>query len=119
MEGIILPTILERIATRKDHTLALTFGTQEMSPADAGKLYGMINKLTAVYVTQKETVSQDEINKVDELNPDLGGKSQSERIRNTLYVLWGREPEGFDNFDNYYHSKTERIIKYLKKKLNP
>ena len=41
---IIIPAQLESVGTRKDKTLKLTFGTNELSPAQASELFTIANQ---------------------------------------------------------------------------
>lgn len=88
-----------------------------MAPAKAGELLGFANQLVAVYISPKETVSQKELDQVDALDPEFGGKSQSQRLRGVLFVLWEKVPEGFKDFDSFYKHHTERIIDHIKSKI--
>lgn len=117
MKGLTIAVIVEKIQTRKDNTVAIWLGTQELTPETGGQLLGMMNKLCVAYITEKEAVPQDVIDKVDALDVDLPGKSQSQRLRSVLYVLFTQDAEGFTTFDEYYHSKTEKIIDHLKNKI--
>lgn len=116
MNGILLSTYIENIATRKDKTIKITLGTQEISQGKAGELFSLLNSLAVVYISPKE-IDQKEIDQVDKVDPELHGKTQSQRIRNVLYKLWEQDPEGHKTFDNYYQSKTELFIDHLKSKI--
>jgi hypothetical protein len=113
MNGIILGTYVENITTRKDKTVKITLGTQELSPSKAGELFTMLNQLAVTYISPKE-ISQSELDQVDKLDPEFAGKTQSQRIRGVLYKLWEQNNEGFKSFDNYYRSKTDLYIEQLK-----
>lgn len=117
MIGILIPVIVENITTRKDNTVKLTLGTQEISPSSAGELFRLHNKLAACYLSPKETVSTSEMNQVDALDVELGGKTQSQRIRGVLFRCWEQAPEGYKDFNMYYQAKTELIIEHYKAKL--
>ena len=114
--SILLPVTIENITTRKDKTLKVVLGTQEATPKEAGQLFELLNQYAFVYISGKE-ISKEQIEAVDEVDIDLGGKSQSERIRNTLFVLFNQDAEGFSTFDNYYQSKTEKYLEHLKSKI--
>lgn len=45
-----------------------------------------------------------------------GQKTQSQRIRAVLFVLWQQEPQGM-KFEDFYNHRTEQIIQWLKTKL--
>lgn len=116
MNGLLLPVYVENISTRKDKSVKVTLGTQELSPNQAGDLFQFMNKLAVCYVVEK-SISQDEIDQVDKINPELSGKSQSQRIRNVLFKLFEQNNEGFKDFNSYYQSKTEKYIEHLKSKI--
>ena len=117
MNGLLLAVTVENITTRKDHTVKIVLGTQELSPSKAGEIFQLMNKLATCYFSEK-TISTAEINQVDKIDPDLDGKTQSQRIRNVLYVLWEQKPEGFKDFDSFYRNKTEKIIEHYKNQLD-
>lgn len=116
MNGLLLPTYVENITTRKDKTVKITLGTQELSPGKAGELFDLMNKLAITYICPKG-VDQKEIDQVDRLDPEFEGKTQSQRIRSVLFKLFQQDNEGFKDFDNYYKSKTEKYIEHLKAKI--
>ncbi len=51
-----------------------------------------------------------------EVDKDIHSKSQSQRIRDCLYILWQQSGKP-DIFDTYYKKKTERYIEFLKNKM--
>lgn len=118
MNGILIAAQIERIATRKDRTVAITVGTQELAPDKAGQLFHLQDRVVCVYISEKETIPQSEIDKVDALNPEFGQKTQSQRMRNVLYKLFEKNSEGFKDFDSFYHHHSEVIIEHLKKKID-
>lgn len=116
-EGIILAAQVEGIQTRRDGTLKVTLGCQEMSQARAGELLGMQNKVCAVYISQKETVSQAVIDMVDQADVDIPGKTKSQRQRAVLYRIWEIEKYGHKTFESYYSFHMEKHISELKQHL--
>jgi hypothetical protein len=116
MNGLLLAAYVENITTRKDKTIKLTLGTQEMSPAVAGEVFRLLNQLTACYISPK-AIGQMEIDQVDKVDPEISGKSQSQRIRNVLYRCWEQDNEGYKEFNNYYQFKTDAIVDHYKAKL--
>ena len=116
MKGILIPAIVENIGSRKDNTLKITLGTNELPPDNAGALFALHNKLVTVYISPSQ-VNTVEIEQVDKLDPELQGKTQGQRIRNVLFLLFQQDTEGFKSFDEFYKFKTERIIEHLKTKI--
>jgi hypothetical protein len=117
MTGTLLATYVENITTRKDNTVKITLGTQELSPGKASELFSMMNRLTMTYISPKDSIDQKEMDQVDKVDPELGGKTQSQRIRNVLYKLYEQGNEGFKDFETYYKSKTNAYIDHLKAKI--
>ena len=113
MNGIILPAQIENIATRKDRSLKVTLSTQELPPGKAGELLGLQNQIVVVYISEKE-IDQSQIDLVDKIDPEFQGKTQSQRIRNVLAVLYKQDNQGFKDFNSFYQSKTEMYINKLK-----
>lgn len=118
-KGLLLAVQVEGIRTRKDRTIAITLGTQELTPDLAGQLLGLQNNLCAIYVSSKEVINDEEMKKVDQIDPEFGGKTQSQRLRNVLFVLFEQNSEGFKDFDTFYKAKTEAMITHFKSKLEP
>lgn len=116
MKGQLLAGIVENITTRKDRSVKVIFGTQELSPLQVGQLFQFMNQLVTVYLSPS-TIDNREIEQVDKIDPELNTKSQSQRIRNVLYLLHQQDPEGFQDFDSFYKAKTEMYIEHLKSKL--
>ncbi len=113
----MLSTQIENISTRKDNTVKITLGTQELSPGKAGELFTLLNKMAITYISPKE-ISQKEMDQCDKLDPEFEGKTQSQRIRGVLFKLFQQNSEGFNDFEQYYRNKTEKFIEHLKSKLN-
>jgi len=116
MKGQLMAAMVESITTRKDRSLKVVIGTQEVSPNEAGQLFQLMHQLVTVYLSPA-TIDNREIEQIDKIDPELNNKSQAQRIRNVLYLLFTQENEGFKTFDTYYKAKTELYIEHLKSKL--
>ena len=119
MNGTLISCIVESVQTRRDNTLKIVLGAQELSPSKGAELLGLMNKLTAVYLSPKETISNAELSQVDQIDVELNGKTPSQRLRNVLYIAWQQSPEGYKEFAPYYQWRMEKIIEFYKSKLEP
>lgn len=117
MNGLLMAAQVESIATRVDNTIKVGLGLQELSPSKAAELLGLRGKVVVVYISPKETIPQSELDQVDAIDPEVNGKTQSQRLRNVLFVLWGKVPEGYKSFDDFYKAKTEAMIDHFKSKI--
>lgn len=117
MTGTLLSCQVETIQTRKDHTLKIVLGTPELTPAKGAEVLAMMNKVVATYFSPKDTIDQKEIDQVDNLQSEFGGKTPSQRLRNVLFVSYEQNKEGFKDFASFYTHKMETIIDHYKGKL--
>jgi hypothetical protein len=115
--GILLAAIVESISTRKDRTIKIVLGTNELPPAKAGELFTLNNQICSTYI-KAEGITDTEMQLVDSNNSEFEGKTQSQRIRNVLFILWNQDNDGFNDYDSFYKNKTEQIINQLKSKIN-
>lgn len=116
-EGLLLAAIVENVSTRRDGTLKITFGCQEMSSSKSGELVSMQNKVVALYISSKETIPQAVLDHVDSVDVDMPGKTKSQRQRAVLYRIWELDKEGHKTFESYYAAKMEAHISELKQHL--
>lgn len=118
---IVFGAIIDGVATRKDKTLTVRIGTQELSGETAGELFGLQNALVFVAI-KVEDFGKEEIEALERLKADAmadSRKTESQRLRAVLYKLWQQNPEGYKDSNSHYIAKMEAIIEHLKKKLNP
>lgn len=113
-DGMLLAATMENVTTRRDGTIKLTLGTQEVSQGKAGELFTMQNKLIALYLSVKETIPQGVLDMVDQADVDMPGKTKSQRQRAVLYRIWELDKEGHKTFESYYSAKMEAHINDLK-----
>jgi hypothetical protein len=118
MKGILIACYVDSIRTRKDKTVSVQMSTQELSPSKAGELFTLLNSLATVYISPSEVTSR-EMAQVDAVEPEMPGKSPSQRMRNVLFLLWEQDPEGYKVFDMYYQEKMNKYINELKANLPP
>lgn len=114
---ILLPIIIEGITTRKDNTLSVRLGCNELSPNEAGQLMTLHGKY-AFCAIKPEMFSQTDLEALEGLKSDTTiGKSPSERLRGVLYRNFEKNAEGYKNFTLYYDAKMDLIIEHYKGKL--
>lgn len=115
---IILKAEVEAIASRKDKTLKLTFGTQEIK--EGAELFNLQNKMVSLGINVLDITDED----IELLASNKFGvedlpnrKSQSKKMRDIIYLL-GRQ-SGAKNDEQFYQETTDKINNYLKSKLEP
>lgn len=117
MDGLLLPTIVSSIRSLKDGSVSVCVETQELSPAKAGELFSFRGRVTMMYLSPKDTITQKEIAQVEAIDAEFEGKTPSKRLRDVLYVTFTQAPEGYKDFDSFYKFKMSVITEHLKSKL--
>lgn len=115
---IELSAQLEAISSRADKSWKVTFGTQELGPVEIGSLGQMQNAVCYLAINPNPFTS-DEIERIQNTKAELAdnGKTHSQRLRGVLYVNWQNDPQGYENFHDYYIVQMEKIISHFKSKL--
>ena len=115
---IITGAIVERIATRKDKTAAVTIGTQELNPKLASDIFGL-NQSFCYVAFKSEQFTKADIDDIEKIKTDLPNlKTPSQRLRAVMFLNFQNQPEGFESFDMYYANKIETIIEHFKTKID-
>lgn len=115
---ILLPAQIEAITTRKDKTLKVTIGTQELSPNDAAQVFHL-NQQFCYMAIKPEPFTREETDTIDSLKADLStAKTPSQRLRGILYLNYQQDSKGFSDFTTYYASEIEKICEHYKNKLD-
>ena len=112
MKQISVSAIIEGIRARKDRSLGLSITTPELSTQEKAlfmELQG-INLNILITPTDEPTPEQYKIDK------DLDQKSPSQRMRAVLFILFKQNSEDMD-FPTYYQKHMEKLINYLKDKI--
>jgi hypothetical protein len=97
------------IQSRADHSCAFRVITPELRPSEAGELMGWHGRACRVAIFPHEGEAGEAI----KIDTELDQKSQSQRIKSVLFILWKQEGEP-NNFNEYYRNRTEKIIEHLK-----
>lgn len=118
---IVLNCQIETIQSRKDNTLKIVLGTQELT--EGGKLFPLQNKLCTIGIAPNEALTEQDIEILQaskiKLDDVPSGKSPSQRMRNVLFVLWQQNNGGYDDFNLFYLNRMDRLIDQVKAKLEP
>jgi hypothetical protein len=114
----ITPAIIENIASRKDKTWKIIIGTNELAPEAFTEISKLVNNFCFVAFKVDEFKTEEK-NILENLDTDFEDikKSQSQRIRSVLYILFKQNNKGFETFDSFYRHKTETIIEHFKSKI--
>lgn len=117
MKPIIIPASIESVSTRRDRTLKITIGTNELPSDVAASILALQNEF-AFFAIKKEDFGKAELEKVEAHKAEVDDtkKTASQRLRGVLYRIWERTPNG-ETFETYYIREMERIISHFKTKI--
>mgnify|MGYP001315927183 CR=1 FL=1 len=118
---LLIPCAIESVSTRRDKTLKVVIGTQELSPAKAAELLNQWASGIGVMAFKGESFSfnDEEVLKSIKIDAEeMGSKTPSQRLRSCLYVLFERNAEGHNDFNSYYASMMEKFIEMVKKRID-
>ena len=115
---LILPGIIENITTRKDKTLKVTFGTNELRSEQAGELVKLNQEFCYLSFKKDEFKARDlEIIAGIQSEFEFNEKPPAQRLRAVFYRLWEQDKQGYKDFELYYRFQMEKVIEHFKSKL--
>ncbi len=115
---ILLAGIVESIATRKDRTVKLTIGSNELNPAQASELFSLANQFCYIGLKAEPFVKEEQ-SLLQDLKADYdNAKTPSQRLRGILYRLYEQDQKGYKDFTAFYQGEMDRICEHYKGKLD-
>jgi hypothetical protein len=115
---IILPAQIEGLTSRKDKTIKVTFGTQELAPSDLAQVF-QLNQRFCYIAIKEELFQQEELETIESVKTDLeSNKTPSQRLRGILYINYQQDNEGYKDFMTYYLGKMDKLCEHFKSKLD-
>jgi hypothetical protein len=108
--------IIDSIVAKKDGTLSLRLGTQEMAADDTAKIFEHRGHQLWIGVAEAEMSSED-LN-IPEVVTDLDNKSPSQRLRDRMAVYYKESKGSFEGFDSWYRDQLASIGQRYLDKLN-
>lgn len=114
---ILIGGQIESISTRKDKSLKITIGSQELTPNQSTDIF-LLNQSFCYIGFKQEQFKKDEADLLDSLKSDFEyQKTPSQRLRAVLYLNYEQDNKGYKDFGTFYASEMERIIEHYKTKL--
>lgn len=102
----------------KDKSVSMTFITSEKSSHEIMEIDKALDSFGILMYKGENQLTEEEVEELDNIDLDLhdNRKTQSQRLRNVLYMLWKQQGEKGE-FKDFYKTKTEMIITQIKNKL--
>ena len=112
MKAIKLEIVINSIRSRKDRSVGFSAETPELTNEERNVFFD----LQGINATMLLEPLDEGISEVLEVGKDVENKSQAQRMRAIYFLIWKQKGEQ-GQFRDYYYNKTEKIINYLKGKL--
>lgn len=111
MKAFTSSVIIGSVSTKVDGGLSVRMILPELSPEEKAAVFELQNcELKMLLQQEGENPA-----KYTEVKGEFQNKSQSERLYNTLYVLW-KEVDGTGDFQDFRRREMEKIINKIKEK---
>jgi hypothetical protein len=114
---IMLGGLIESLSTRKDKSIKVSIGTQELSPKESAELFQMSQQFCYIAI-KPEPFQHEEIDTINSLKTEFSEiKSPSKRLRAILYRNFELNNEGYQDFNMFYFAKMDEICEMFKSNL--
>lgn len=121
MIKIQFSSIIDGINAKKDKTLSIRLGTQEMTSDETSYIFDLMGKQVVIAIAETEIESIE----IPEILPEMkGDKTPSQRLRGILYKLWEQKMDGiqigspaYQTFPRFYEDYIFRLCESLKDKI--
>jgi hypothetical protein len=120
MSNLLRTVTLDSARRRKDKSVSLTFITStEQTSQQFIEIDKLLDSSGVVFFKDSENISEEEISSLEATKIDVKvkGKSQSQKIRNKIWVLWNKQNTAHTK-EEYYKAETDLILRYLQKKID-
>jgi|SRR6185295_7315628 len=110
-----IPATLEGVTALKDGGMSVRFHTNEISDEEKVLLmryFQMFGWL--LFSAQEQSESELEL---EDIRKDTGGKTPSQRLRSTIYVVYQQSGQTDLTFEQFYSRRMEQHINYEKQNL--
>ena len=112
MKTLQCDAIVTGIRAKVDHSLGLTISTPELSNNEKAlfmEMQGINTRMTIEPLDEKAEG-------VEKIDKEVSTKTQSQRLRAVIYVYWEQQGKN-GTFEEFYRAKTEKLIDFIKGKL--
>lgn len=107
---------IDGVTAKKDKTLSIKLGTQELPPEEMAKIFEHQGHQIWVAIAESD-IAEDQLN-IPEVMSDLDKKTPSQRLRDRMAVYFKESKGSFEGFDEWYKNALGKIGQDYLNKLN-
>jgi hypothetical protein len=112
-----IQAIVENISTRRDGSIKLVFGVNELPANESAILFTMANKMGWLAFSS-DYIENQVLEELSKKPIDIeGGKSLSQRERGVLFVLWDKKGR-IGDFEDFRKKHVEKFINKIKEEID-
>ena len=116
MDKVVVPVMVDSLATKKDGSVKITLETQETTPQAMTSLFSLRQQLAwAVIAPELQDIEEADIPQ-EKPDPSIGTKTPAQRLRAVMYVFWEQKGKQGD-FESFYRVQMEKVIETVKENL--
>lgn len=112
MKSIKVDAIITGVRSKVDRSLGVSLSTPELSTEERAEFMNLQGINLHLLIEPADTIPAE----IYEVKTELNAKTQGQRIRAVLFILWKQEGSKGE-FEAYYKDKTEQYIGFLKEKI--
>ena len=112
MKTLQCDAIITGIRAKVDHSLGLSISTPELSSSEKAlfmEMQGINTRMTIEPLDEKAEG-------IEKINKEINTKTQSQRLRAVIFIYWKQLGEK-ETFEEFYRITTEKLITFIKSKL--
>lgn len=114
MKAITCPVIIGSVSTRADNSVGIRLSTPELKPEEKTAFFELQGHQLKMLL-QPDSMAEVELK---EVKGQFDQKTPGQRLRACLFILWKQSGEQGD-YDDFYRRNMEKLIEYVKSKLQP
>lgn len=105
---------INKIQTMADNTLQIRLETPELPIAQMSQLFNLKRDMCMIGIAPVDVP----LEPFDPATLDIPkGKTSSERLYNNLFVLWKKNNDGYDDFQQWRRIKMDEIVSAIQVKI--
>ena len=108
--------IIDGVTAKKDRTLSIKIGTQELPPEETAKIFEHQGQQLFIGMAETE-LTREQLN-VPEVSKEIDPKSPSQRLRDRMAAYYKTTKGNFEGFDKWYVDSLNKIGQSYLDKLN-
>jgi len=111
--NLLRQVVLDRSNRRKDKSVSITFITDlEQDSEQFMEIDRLIGERGILYFKSSGSLTQEEVDELDNVDIEVTGKTKSQQLRNAIYVLW-KKSKSLDTKEEFYSNWMNKFKQHI------